>query len=49
MAQAATRGWARQTPPLARGDRLHLSAKGYELMANAIADQLLAGYQARVR
>jgi len=39
--------WARQTPPLARGDRLHLSAKGYEVMANGIADELLAGYDAR--
>jgi len=41
--------WARQAPPLARGDRLHLSAKGYEVMANGIADQLLAGYEARAR
>ncbi|HYQ00198.1 MAG TPA: GDSL-type esterase/lipase family protein [Polyangiaceae bacterium] len=39
--------WARQTPPLARGDRLHLSAKGYETMANAIADELLAKYDNR--
>lgn len=41
--------WARQTPQLARGDRLHLSAKGYEVMANAIADQLFATYDARAR
>jgi len=39
--------WARQTPALARGDRLHLSAKGYEVMASGIADDLLAGYDAR--
>jgi lysophospholipase L1-like esterase len=41
--------WAHQTPPLARGDRLHLSAKGYEVMANGIGDELLAGYDARLR
>jgi lysophospholipase L1-like esterase len=41
--------WARQTPPLARGDRLHLTPKGYEVMANGIADELLAGYDAWVR
>jgi lysophospholipase L1-like esterase len=41
--------WAHQTPALARGDRLHLSAKGYELMANGIADQLLAEYEGRAR
>jgi lysophospholipase L1-like esterase len=41
--------WARQTPQLARGDRLHLSAKGYETMANAIADELFAAYDARAR
>ncbi|MEO7036364.1 MAG: GDSL-type esterase/lipase family protein [Polyangiaceae bacterium] len=36
--------WANKTPPLARGDRLHLSVKGYEQMANAIGDRLLAAY-----
>jgi len=41
--------WAHQSPALARGDRLHLSAKGYEVMANGIADELLAGYEARAR
>lgn len=41
--------WARQSPKLARGDRLHLSAKGYEAMANAIADELLSTYDARTR
>ncbi len=36
--------WANKTPSLARGDRLHLSAKGYEQVANVIADRLLAAY-----
>lgn len=39
--------WAQQTPRLASGDRLHLSPKGYELMANRIGDELLAGYEQR--
>jgi lysophospholipase L1-like esterase len=39
--------WVHQTPQLARGDRLHLTAKGYEAMANSIADQLLAQYAER--
>jgi len=41
--------WAHQSPPLARGDRLHLSAKGYEAMANAIGDELLASHEAKDR
>jgi len=41
--------WVRQSPQLARGDRLHLTAKGYEAVANAIADELLSAYDARVR
>jgi len=41
--------WAHQSPPLARGDRLHLSAKGYEVMANAFGDELLASYEAKGR
>ena len=36
--------WTHQTPSLAKGDRLHLSAKGYEVVANAMADRLLAAY-----
>ena len=36
--------WANKTPSLARGDRLHLSAKGYEQMASALGDRLLAAY-----
>ena len=39
--------WAHQTPALAKGDRLHLSAKGYDFVANAIADRLLAAYDRR--
>jgi lysophospholipase L1-like esterase len=39
--------WAQKTPSLARGDRLHLSAKGYEVVASSIADRLLAAYAAR--
>jgi lysophospholipase L1-like esterase len=39
--------WAHQTPALAKGDRLHLSAKGYDLVGNTIADRLLAAYAAR--
>ena len=41
--------WVRQTPQLARGDRLHLTAKGYEAMADAIGDELLAGFDSRAR
>ncbi|HEY4107045.1 MAG TPA: GDSL-type esterase/lipase family protein [Polyangiaceae bacterium] len=36
--------WANKLPPLARGDRLHLTPKGYEAVAAAIADKLLAAY-----
>jgi lysophospholipase L1-like esterase len=36
--------WTHQSPSLAKGDRLHLSAKGYLVVANAIADRLLAAY-----
>jgi lysophospholipase L1-like esterase len=39
--------WAQKSPSLARGDRLHLTVKGYEAVANDIADQLLAAYAAR--
>ena len=41
--------WAQKTPSLARGDRLHLSAKGYEVVASSIADRLLAAYTARAQ
>lgn len=39
--------WAQKSPSLARGDRLHLSVKGYEVVASSIADRLLAAYAAR--
>jgi lysophospholipase L1-like esterase len=39
--------WANKSPALARGDRLHLTVKGYELVANAMGDQLLAAYGRR--
>jgi len=41
--------WAHQTPQLARGDRLHLTPKGYEAMASGIADELLAGFSENAR
>lgn len=41
--------WAHQTPALAKGDRLHLSAKGYDVIANALADRLLLAYEQRAR
>ncbi|MET0795032.1 MAG: hypothetical protein ABW061_26165, partial [Polyangiaceae bacterium] len=41
--------WTHQSPALAKGDRLHLSAKGYEVVANALADRLLAAYEQRAR
>jgi len=36
--------WQNKTPQLARGDRLHLTPKGYEVMADALTDKLLAAY-----
>lgn len=36
--------WAHKAPPLAHGDRLHLSPKGYEVMADGMADRLLSAY-----
>jgi lysophospholipase L1-like esterase len=41
--------WAQKSPPLARGDRLHLTIKGYEIVGNTIADHLLDAYQTRPR
>ncbi len=40
--------WANQSPSLARGDRLHLSPKGYEVIADAVSDRLLAAYDAQL-
>ncbi|HWZ89418.1 MAG TPA: GDSL-type esterase/lipase family protein, partial [Polyangiaceae bacterium] len=37
--------WANKLPPLARGDRLHLTPKGYEAVADVMAQKLLAAYQ----
>jgi lysophospholipase L1-like esterase len=39
--------WTNQSPALAQGDRLHLTIKGYETVANAIADRLLEAYDRR--
>ena len=39
--------WAHQSPALAKGDRLHLSAKGYEAMAGSLVDRLLQAYDRR--
>jgi lysophospholipase L1-like esterase len=36
--------WARQRPPLAQADRVHLTAAGYRLVANALYEELLEGY-----
>jgi len=36
--------WARKSPPWARGDRLHLTPKGYEAVADAISQKLLSAY-----
>lgn len=36
--------WANKSPQLARGDRLHLTPKGYEAVADVISDRLLAAY-----
>jgi lysophospholipase L1-like esterase len=41
--------WTHQSPSLAKGDRLHLSAKGYEVVATAIGDRLLAAFEKRVQ
>lgn len=41
--------WLRETPPLARPDRLHYSPKGYERLGDAIAAALLVAYDTRPR
>ncbi len=40
--------WANKLPPLARGDRLHLTPKGYESVAEVLAQRLLAAYDRAV-
>jgi lysophospholipase L1-like esterase len=34
--------WLRETPPLARGDRIHFTPLGYERMGEALADSMIA-------
>jgi lysophospholipase L1-like esterase len=34
--------WLRETPPLARGDRIHFTPLGYERMGEALADSVIA-------
>ncbi len=41
--------WTNQSPALAQGDRLHLTIKGYEVVANTVAERVLAAYEQRVR
>ncbi len=41
--------WLRETPPLARPDRLHFSPKGYETLGDGFANAVLAAYDARKR
>lgn len=38
--------WYRSDPPLAAWDHVHLSADGYRRVADALADDLLRGYEA---
>jgi lysophospholipase L1-like esterase len=38
--------WLRETPPLARPDRLHYSPKGYERLGEGFVNRLLAAYDA---
>ena len=39
--------WMKETPPLARGDRVHFSPAGYERMGEALADALTSAYDRR--
>ncbi|HMX53702.1 MAG TPA: hypothetical protein PLP53_07215, partial [Plasticicumulans sp.] len=36
--------WATQRPPLAQTDRVHLTATGYRLVAEALYEQLINEY-----
>jgi lysophospholipase L1-like esterase len=36
--------WAARMPPLAQGDRVHLTARGYSLAAQALYKELMRGY-----
>jgi lysophospholipase L1-like esterase len=39
--------WVRESPPLARGDRVHLTPAGYERLGEALAGALIGAYDAR--
>jgi lysophospholipase L1-like esterase len=39
--------WLKETPPLARGDRVHFTPAGYEELGKDVADALVAGYERR--
>jgi lysophospholipase L1-like esterase len=39
--------WMRESPPLARGDRIHLTPAGYEQLGDALAAALIGAYEAR--
>jgi lysophospholipase L1-like esterase len=39
--------WLRETPPLARGDRIHLTPAGYEQLGEALAGALIGAYETR--
>ncbi len=41
--------WMRETPPLARPDRIHLTIAGYERLGEAVANALLQGFEDRSR
>ena len=41
--------WMRETPPLARADRVHLTIPGYERLGDALAAALIESYEARAR
>ncbi len=41
--------WARREPPLARRDHLHLTARGYRLMAERLHGALMAAWAQRAR
>ncbi len=39
--------WIQSTPPLARGDHLHFTFKGYQTLGNALFESLMAMYRSR--
>jgi lysophospholipase L1-like esterase len=43
------RRWLEREPPLANEDRIHLTPEGYELLAGAFVDDLLAAYDAAAK